>query len=279
MSRDKVPNNYLIAMSSVSLLQSKTLKEWIESNCFKQYETPEYMVSSPRKRPHNRLYSFVLPATDYRVVMKVTHISRHYNRIRRLRALIKHYLRRDANYKAFQCCRYAHQHKLAAPMPLAYWQKRDSFVRVKSYFLYRYVENSTPWPEVSNKLKESEDGESQQHKEVLKKKIIDAVRCLHRAGVRHGDMTAHNILISAHGTDWAQAKVYFIDYDRSTIVGFTKPAFLKQFFDLRDMRKIYIDDASPYDLLSIYLVDDYHPLWRIALAFWRLGTRHYNKNV
>ena len=270
---NKTSNSHLIASSSVSSSQLNLLDKWIASGCFEQYESPEYILSGSRNRPHNRLYEFILPAVDYRVVMKVTHIHKQYSWIRRLRALFRYYRRRDANYKAFQSCRYAYQQGLATPKPLAYWRKRKSFTQTKSYFLYRYVEDSMSFLEVSEKLRKEDGDKWQQQKDLLKRKIIDAVKCLHDAGIRHGDMVAHNILISIPNTELSQAKACFIDYDRSTLSRLRRTSFLKRFFDLRDLRKLYIADASPYDLLGIYLGDDYHPLWRIVLACWRLGIR------
>jgi len=211
--------------------------------------------------------------TDYRVVMKVVCIHEQYNWIRRLRALLKHYLRRDANYKAFACCRRAYRQKLAAPMPIAYWQTRDSFTKVKSYFLYRYVENGMPWTEVAEKLKTNQNSDAKTHEDLLNRKIIDAVKSLHRQGIRHGDMVAHNILICTQDVNWVNAKVCFIDYDRSSFTKLRKLKFVKQFFDLRDLRKIYINGTSPYALLDIYLGSNYHPLWKAVLMMWRLGSK------
>ena len=276
MSHDKKPNNTLIAASNISPQQLSALKKWIADGCFEQYESAEYILPSTIKRPHNHLYRLTLPMMNYRVVMKVAYIHKQYNCIRRLRALLKHYLQRDANYKSFQCCRHAYRYKLAAPMPIAYWQKRDSFAEVKSYFLYRYVENGMSWLEVSEKLKTMECREKKLYEDLLKRKIIDAVKYLHQAGIRHGDITAHNILICQKDTDWEKAKVCFIDYDRSSIARLTKPAFLKQCFDLRDLRKIYINDTSPYNLLGLYLGDNYHPWWKVVLAFWRLRSKRNN---
>ena len=280
MPRNKTSNKYLIATSNVLPSQLQALEEWIADDCFRQYELPEFLLSGSKNRPHNRLYKFTLPVVDYQVVMKVTHIHQEYNQMRRWRALLKHYRQQDANYRAFQCCRYAYCNNLAAPKPLAYWQKRDSFAQVKSYFLYQYIEDGMPWLEASDKLRETRGSEWHKHKDLLKRKIVDAVKCLHNADIRHGDMVAHNILISISDTELSQAKVCFIDYDRSTFAGLKKPAFLKRFFDLRDLRKLYIDDASPYDLLDIYLGNGYHPLWNVALAFWQLGKlKRSNKRV
>ncbi len=270
---NKTSKNHLIASSNVLPSQLKVLEKWIADGCFEQYETPGYILSGSRNRPHNRLYEFIPPAVDYRVVMKVTHVHKQYSWIRRLRALLRYYRRRDANYRAFQCCRHAYQQGLAAPKPLAYWRKRESFTQAKSYFLYRYIDDSVSFLEISEKLRKEGEDKWQRQRDLLKAKIIDAVKCLHDSGIRHGDMAAHNILISIPNTDLSQAKVYFIDYDRGTLSRSGKSTFLKRFFDLRDLRKLHIDGASPYDLLGIYLGNDYHPVWRIVLAFWRLGTR------
>ncbi len=82
----------------------------------------------------------------------------------------------------------------------------------------------------------------------------------------------HNMVMSSENTDdLSSARVYFIDYDRASFAKIKYPAFIRRFFDLKDFRKMTIDDVSHYDMLRLYLGSEYHAWWNIVLAFWRWG--------
>jgi len=260
----------LLSKSALSHSQLNALKQWISNGCFEEYESPDYVLSH-KGRPRNRLYRFALSDINCPVVMKVSYIHRHYKWTRRFELVLKHYLR-DANRNAFHCCQKAHRLNLAAPRPLAYWRERESLTQVKSYFLYEYLETAVSWYKLCENLKQSTDSQSQQQRELIKQKIIAALAQLHQAGIRHGDPIAQNTLISTQDAErLADAKVYFIDYDGGTCTKIKHPVFIRRFFDLRDLRKLYIDDASPYDVLNLYLGGKSHPVWRAVLSFWRWG--------
>ena len=264
-------SNYLIATTIISPRQPEILKKWIENHEYEEYESPEYGLNYEFGHPRNNVYKFMLADINRLVVMKVSHIHKRYKWTRRLELILKHYLR-DANLTAFRCCLKAYARNLAAPKPLAYWQKRDSLTQVKSYFLYQYTEASFPWLKLYEGLGKVKDEDSELKRDLIRQKIINALKCLHKAGIRHGDIVPHNILMSVQNPEHlADAKVYFIDYDGGTRTKIKHPAYIKRFFDLRDLRKIQLDDASPYDMLKLYLEDDYHPLWRAVLTFWRWG--------
>lgn len=271
-----IKHRYLITASDISLLQSKALEKWITDSRYEQYQLPEYLLASPQLTnsvKHGRyLYRFMLAETNCQVVMKVRHLSKPRRWIRRLRDILKYYLRQDVTYKAFRCCERAYLLRLAAPKPLAYWQRREGFGRVKGYFLYQYVDNSILLSEVCEKLKVAGDGESKWRMDLLKK-IIGSVKDFHQAGIRHNDMAAHNILISTTNLEnLSTAKVCFIDYDRHTLVRLNKPAFLKKFFDLINLRKIRIDNVSLDDVLNLYLGTNRHYLWSALLIFMGFKT-------
>ena len=69
----------------------------------------------------------------------------------------------------------------------------------------------------------------------------------------------------------SNTKVYFIDYDRGSLTKIKYPAFIRRFFDLRDVSIMAIDDTPYWDMLRLYLGSDYHPLWVWVLNFWRRG--------
>ena len=263
--------NHLIATDIVSPQQSDALKRWVENHEFEKYESTAYELDYKFGRPRNNLYKFMLADVNCQVIMKVSHIHKRYKWTRQLELILKHYLR-DANRNAFLCCREACSHNLAAPKALAYWQKRDSLTRVKSYFLYQHIEASFPWFKTYEALRKAGDADSEMKRDLIRRKIINALKCLHQKGIRHGDIVTHNILMSVRDPEnLSDAKIYFIDYDGGSLTKIKYPAYVKRFFDLRDLRKMQIDNTSPYDMLKLYLGNDYHPLWSMVLTFWRWG--------
>ncbi len=78
--------------------------------------------------------------------------------------------------------------------------------------------------------------------------------------------------MSVENTDnLSSARVYFIDYEKASLTKIKYPAFIRRFFDLRDLRIMTIGNASQYDMLRLYLGSDYHSLWNMVLTFWRWG--------
>ena len=260
--------NHLIAANITSLQQSKALTRWIENLEFEQYESAEYVLQHEQSRPMNRLYKFMLTDINREVIMKVVYINRDNKWKKQLKSILRHYLR-ASNRKAFCCCERAYAHNLATPEPLAYWKKNESLTRFRTYFLYQYVE-SFSWPNTYRELKKIGDAEANQKSDLIIQKIINALKSLHRQGIRHGDVMSHNILMSMKDSDkLSNAKVYFVDYDNASFTKIKYPIFIKTFFDIKDLWKMRIDDNSPYDMLRFYLKDDYHPWWNIVLFFWR----------
>ena len=262
--------NHLIAANITSTYQSKALRNWIENREFEQYESTEYELNYKKGRISNNLYKFMLTDIDRQVIMKVSHINKHYKWSRQFELILKHYLR-DTNRQAFRCCEKAYSHNLASPEPLAYWKKRDSLTQVKSYFLYQYIDDFSV-ERAYKKLAKVEGMDSKKKKALIRQKIISALKSLHRHGIRHGDIETHNILMSVGNTDnLPNIRVYFIDYEKGSLTKIKYPTFIRRFFDIRDLRILGIYGTSHYDILRIYLGNDYHPWWAWVLNFWRWG--------
>ena len=266
--------NYLIARTAISPQQSETLEKWIINHKFEEYESSEYGLDYKVGRRCNNVYKFMLSDINQPVAMKVTPMLERYEWNRRFELILKHYLR-DANLKAFRCCLRAYPRNLAAPKPLAYWQKRDSLTEVKSYFLYQYTEASFPWLKLYEALGKVKDEDSELKRDLIRRKIINALKYLHKAGIRHGDIVPHNIIMSVQNSEHlADAKVYFIDYDGGTRTKIKHPAFIKRLFDLKDLQKGKLEETLSYDMLKLYLEDDYHPLWRVVFNFFQRHNPH-----
>ena len=262
--------NHLIAANITSLQQSKVLKNFIENRKFEKYESIEHELNYKKVLTRNKLYKFMLTDIDRQVIMKVKYINKRYKWDRQFELILKHYLR-DDNHTAFRCCEKAYSHNLASPEPLAYWKKRDSLTQVKSYFLYQYIDDF-PVEKIYEKLAKVEDMDAKRKRALIGQKIISALKSIHRHGIRHGDIAAHNILISVGNTDnLSNAKVYFIDYDRGSLTKIKYPAFIRRFFDLRDVCKVRIYNTPHIDILRVYLGSDFHLWWVWVLNFWRWG--------
>ena len=262
--------NHLIAANITSAYQSKALRNWIENREFEKYESTEYELNHKKGRISNKLYKFILTDIDRQVIMKVSYINKSDKWSHKFELILKYYLR-DASRKAFCCCEKAYSHSLASPEPLAYWKKRDSLTQVKSYFLYQYIDHF-PVERIYEKLAKAGDMDSKKKRALIRQKIISALKSLHRHGIRHGDTEAHNILMSVGNADnLSNARVYFIDYEKSSLTKIKYPAFIRRFFDLRDVSRMKIYNTPHYDMLRIYLGNDYHTWWVWVLNFWRWG--------
>ena len=263
--------NHFIAANITPAYQSKVLRNWIENREFERYESTEYEFNHGFGRPYNNLYKFMLADIDRQVIMKVSYINKSYKWTRQFELILKHYLQ-DANHTAFRCCEEAYANNLAAPKPLAYWKKRDSLTQVKSYFLYQYIKADFTVEKIYKKLAKAGGMDSEKKRALIRQKIISALKALHRHGIRHGDVVTHNILMSVQDIDnLSNAKVYFIDCDKASLTKIKYPICIRRFFDLRDLRKMQIDDTSSCDMLRLYLGSDYHSWWNMVLNFWRWG--------
>ncbi len=261
--------NHLIAANITLPQQSKALKSWIENCEFEKYESPDYELNHTVGRLRNKLYNFMLPNIDRQVVMKVLHIHERHKWKRQFKSILGYNLR-GTDKVTFRCCEKAYSHNLATPEPLAYWEKSYNSIHSRNYFLYQYIDISSPWLDIYKKLREAGDVDSHQKSDLIKQKIINALKSLHRQGIRHGDLMSHNILMPIQDTNkLSNAKVYFVDYDNASFTKIKYPTFIRRFFDIKDLWKLGIGDNSCYDILKLYLGGDYHRWWNIALIFWR----------
>ena len=211
----------------------------------------------------------MLADINRQVVMKVMHVNECNEWKHKFRLILRYYLR-GIDKKAFRCCGKAYSYNLATPEPLAYWKNSNSLVHFRSYFLYQYIDVSFLWQKTYKELRKAGDVDSNQKSDLIIQKNINALKSLHRQGIRHGDLASRNILMSIQGTDkLSNAKVYFVDYDDASLTKIKYPTFIRRFFDIKDLQSMRTFDTSPYEILKIYLGDSYHPWWNIVLAFWQ----------
>ena len=108
--------------------------------------------------------------------------------------------------------------------------------------------------------------------------MIDVARQIHRCHWRHNDIHAGNFYVHVPGTQTgsnvearlSEAELYLLDYDNCAKAGIRTP-WIKRFFDLGDLRKLYVPGISDEQLLTTYFGTTPAPHWLRIFQFWRHG--------
>ena len=250
------------------------LVEWITEQKFARYEDEQHLLKRHGRR-RNRLYSFHLPAARSDVVMKVFQIDPRYKRSRRIDLLIRRLLGKDYNRNAFLRCRAMRAAGLPVAKPLAYWSyKGRGLFGAKSFFLYQKIPSEQSLDDLCRAIREKDRGDAERLLACVREKVLHEIWRMHEAGFRHGDPQTINILVKAPSTPSAreieQATFTFIDYDRCSRAEVRVP-FIKKFFDLRDLRVLYIDRFGPHELLDSGPDGKQAAIWHTVLSFWQYG--------
>ena len=252
----------------------RELVAWISGQGFARYEEETHLLRRHGRR-RNRLYSFHLPAVRGDVVMKVFQIDPRYKRSRRLDLLIRRLLGKDYNRNAFLRCHAMREAGLPVARPLAYWShKGRGLFGAKSFFLYEKIPGEQSLADLCRAVRENHGDDTERLLTVVREKVLHDVRRLHEAGFRHGDPQTINILADTPDAPSARAieraTFTFIDYDRSARARVRVP-FIKKFFDLRDLRVLYIDRFGPHQLLDAGADGKQAAIWHTVLSFWQYG--------
>ena len=250
------------------------LVAWIGDQGFARYEDEEHLLRRHGRR-RNRLYSFHLPTAQGDVVMKVFQIDPRYKRSRRLDLLMRWLLGKDYNRNAFLRCRAMRAAGLPVARPLAYWSyKGRGLFGAKSFFLYEKIAAEQSLADLCRAVRENHGGDAERLLAGVREKVLHDVRRLHEAGFRHGDPQTINILVDTPDAPSAReierATLTFIDYDRCSRARVRIP-FVKKFFDLRDLRVLYIDHFGPHELLDSGADGKQAAIWHTVLSFWQYG--------
>ncbi len=258
---------YLVA----DIPQARALESWIAERGFQRYANESYRLKRHGRR-RNKLYSFHLPVADSEVIMKVFRIDPRYRRRRKMDLLARQWLGRDYNRNAFLCCLAMWRAGLPVARPLACWSwnEKGLFGR-KSVFLYEKIKADRSLDDLCRDIRENNRDDAKRLLDAVQHKLVRELHRMHNAGIRHRDPQAINILVDAPpSNEIEQATFYFIDYDSCSRTRVLVP-LVRKFFDLRDLRGIYLDQFGPHDLLDLYPGGGQTAIWHTVLTFWQHG--------
>ena len=256
---------------------AEDIRDWILKGGFRQYEK-QALRFGLRGRSKNKLYSFHLPETGCEVVMKTCHPAPEYKWPRQFELALRQYFR-DYNKTAFLGCRMMYLAEIPVACPFAYWNVRRSFFDQTSYFLYQKIQSDYSLNEWCKTIRQSGYDNAADLIEAVKAKAIKVVKAMHDAGFRHSDPHGNNFLVKPVTTasllpcDIEKTAYYLIDYEHCTRATIQIP-LIKRFFDLREFRRIHIDEAGPHQLLDIYLDGKQSRYAHAILEFWHRGGFH-----
>ena len=269
---------YLISSSS---RRAPALRQWILKRSFLNDERPSQRLRhGERGRARNTLYNVSIASEACPLIMKVSAISPRYTWRRRVELHIQHWFK-DYNLNAFRACVALHAGIAEIVEPVAYWSYRTGLAQRKSYFLYRAEKIDCSLVQLNKKLRGRRDC-----CEELAKKWIALLGRIHETAWRHNDINAKNVGLqfqnrkpsAISAKDIRDAQLHLFDYDKSQPIRFSKPRWLRLFFDARCVRYVAVPGVSQDAITQLYLRQrrQHAKPWQktmahAAVSFWRKG--------
>ena len=220
-----------------------------------------------------RVYAFHLAAAERDVILKVSWANPEYSPSRRRNI---QFLQWFKNYSkiAFFGALALQKIGIRTITPLAYWNYSRTPLNIDSYFLYEKRPAISSALDVARDVAADPTPDNQAKLNAIIDRMSDITRCLHEHRFRHDDIAIGNFLVEL-GDETApesdpvrRYNVAMIDTDHITF-SHTHPAWLKRFFDLRDLRRLNLDDKGQHRFINRYLGEKYSNKWWSVYKFWK----------
>jgi len=228
-------------------------------------------ISTHNKR--YRVYSFHLPAAGREVILKVSWANPAYSWGRRLNIRVLQWVK-DYAKVAFLGALALDRIGIRTIKPLACWRYARTPFDVESYLLYE----KRPALSSALELKREVEADPTEERHAVLNAVIDRmadiVRRMHEHSVRHDDIAIGNFLVvigdpTAPDSDPVRRySVAMIDTDHITLSRLRRGR-LKRVFDLRDLRRLNLDEPGRRRFLQRYMGDDFGEGWWKVHMFWR----------
>ncbi len=220
-----------------------------------------------------RVYAFHLVAAERDVILKVSWANPEYGFARRLNIQILQWFK---NYSkiAFFGALALQKIGIRTITPLAYWSYARTPLNVDSYFLYEKRPAISSALDVARDIAADPTPDNKAKLNAIIDRISDITRCLHEHRFRHDDIAIGNFLVEL-GDETApesdpvrRYNVAMIDTDHITF-SHMRPAWLKRFFDLRDLRRLNLDLEGQQRFIKRYLGKNYSEKWWSVYKYWK----------
>lgn len=221
----------------------------------------------PTRNPRYEVYSLILPASQTACILKIAAAAPAGHRpARRLNTLASHLLR-DPSRRALLGARRLAKAGVPTYRPLACWQARRASRWRDSFLLYAQIPARFTLRHYLLEAAGLTPEENARALEQLALQLADVIAAMHRQGLRHDDLACGNFLIAGDGD------IHLIDTDHVHRARLRFPRFLKQVFDLDDLRRLDLPEPLRRRFLQRYLGDRDSPFWWRVHQFWRSGAR------
>ncbi len=256
--------------------QEFKILDWIKNRNFEDYMHEKYrMKKHTRKR--NKLYTFQHPETNSEVILKVSKVNKDYKFLRRLNLFFST-LKEDYNLRAYKGAKLLNSIGVDCPTPIAYWNEKGKFFTKESYYLYEKILSEHSLHTFTQQLLESNSNNKDEIFRYLAIKVTSIVRKIHSAGFRQGDPHPGNFLIDISNynieqlsiSDLESSHISIIDLDKFEIAS-SYGNSINMFYNIRCLRRCTIYGFDQYEMLKLYLKENYNVFWKGILWFWIKG--------
>ncbi len=265
---------------------SRALVEWIEACEFRRFENEQYHLKRCFGRRRSQLYGIPLPGMRGEAVMKMSTIHPAYKLSRRTELFLRS-LYRDYNKAAFKYALALLNAGAPVAEPFAFWSDWRSRFDRRSYLLCRKVPGEMTLYDLLQKISQPDDEAAQHITHSIRRRLIEIMRKMHTANLRHGDPHPNNILVNTDllpeqitAESAKTLPIFFIDFDRCSSA-YVKWSPIKEFFDLRDMAEVcrWKEKRILAKELPEILFPDGPTIWqRMAIWFWCEGGLQWRQH-
>ena len=259
------------------LAYADKIKEFIVSEDFLNFQNKRYS-GGKAGRKRNSLYVFEFTAANKRLYMKVFGDSKRYDWRRRLELLVRQTFNDYAAASYFGSLAIEGT-EIPTHTAVACWTHKESRLATRRYFLYEEIIADFTIRQYRQQLPEAPTLEQRKTLAMMLTRMLCLTKQLHEAGYRHADIHTGNFLVTLPvGADAKQirppdieaAEMYLFDTDH---VHKARLKFwpVKQFFDMRCLRRLDFDNDRCQALVKQYLDDNYSEIWWKVWLFWANG--------
>lgn len=232
-----------------AILEGKLQEKYLE----KDYETG---------RARNTLCVLNFPEAPRPLVLKIFGTTHKASTFRRLEIIISNIFKNLAQ-TSYQGSLNLIAAGVPTPKPIAYWSSDGPPWHRRDYFLYEHYPASSLLQDVRSEIGPNPSIDKHHYFNQLVTRLARLARKMHDAGLRHGDIVTHNILVTEDNT------LVLLDTDHVRKARFG--GVLKKFLDMHCFKRLSFSETGQLFFLRQYYGRDPTKLEWWLFRFWTRG--------